>query len=105
MDSDVFKALSDPKRIRIMEMLCEGEMCACRILEEFDFTQPTLSHHMSVLSKCGLVNSRKEGQWTHYSINKDKVRETISFLDGLLKDDGDSDNIDCCRCIYIDNHL
>lgn len=87
MDADVFKALSDPKRIRIMEMLCDGEMCACKILNEFDFTQPTLSHHMSVLSKCGLVNSRKEGQWTHYSMNQDKVREIIVFLNGLLDDD------------------
>lgn len=84
MDADVFKALSDPNRIKIMEMLSDGELCACKILEEFDFTQPTLSHHMSVLSGCGLVSSRKEGQWTHYSINQDRVREMIEFLNKML---------------------
>lgn len=84
MDVDVFKALSDPNRIKIMEMLSDGELCACKILEEFDFTQPTLSHHMSVLSRCGLVSSRKEGQWTHYSINQDRVREMIEFLNKML---------------------
>ncbi len=83
MDADVFKALSDPNRIKIMEMLRDGELCACRILEEFDFTQPTLSHHMSVLSKCGLVTSRKDGQWTHYSINRDKVSEIIDYLNTM----------------------
>ena len=84
MDADVFKALSDPNRIKIMEMLSDGELCACKILEEFDFTQPTLSHHMSVLSRCVLVSSRKEGQWTHYSINQDRVREMIEFLNKML---------------------
>lgn len=83
MDVDVFKALSDPNRLRIFEMLSDGEMCACKILEEFDFTQPTLSHHMSVLTRCGLVKVRKEGIWSHYSIDEETLAGLIGFLSGL----------------------
>ncbi|MBQ8178869.1 MAG: winged helix-turn-helix transcriptional regulator, partial [Candidatus Methanomethylophilaceae archaeon] len=68
MDVEVMKALSDRNRLRIVEMLSDGELCACRLLEELDITQPTLSHHMSILCRSGLVNVRKEGQWSHYSL-------------------------------------
>ena len=64
-NAKIFKALSDSNRLQIIHILscgerC-GELCACEILEYFDFTQPTLSHHMKVLIECGLVNLRKEG--------------------------------------------
>ncbi len=83
MDADVFKALSDSNRLRILEMLTGGELCACRLLEELDVRQPTLSHHMKILCKCGLVTSRREGQWSYYSIDQDKLEEVIGFLSGL----------------------
>ena len=57
----IIKALSDPSRLKIVDILSCGEMCACDILEHFDFTQPTLSHHMKVLMECGIVECRKEG--------------------------------------------
>ena len=59
-NSKVIKALSDPNRLKIMDILSCGEKCACDILNYFQFTQPTLSHHMKVLIDCGLVNSRKD---------------------------------------------
>ena len=65
----VFKALSDENRIRILKLLRAGEKCACKLLEAFEITQPTLSHHMKILCECGLVNSRKEGKWHYYSLN------------------------------------
>ena len=65
----ICKALGDSNRLRIVRALLEGEMCACRLLEQFSITQPTLSHHMKVLCDCGLVNVRKEGKWSHYSLN------------------------------------
>lgn len=83
MESDVFKALSDPNRLRIVGMLRGGELCACRILEELEISQPTLSHHMSILVKCGLVNVRKEGLWSHYSLNPPKIAELKRFFDEL----------------------
>ena len=59
----ICKALGDSNRLRIVVSLLEGEMCACRLLEQFSITQPTLSHHMKVLCDCDLVNVRKEGKW------------------------------------------
>lgn len=65
----VLKALSDPKRLRIVDMLSCGELCACVIQKEFDITQPTLSHDMRVLVDAGVVNARKEWKNTYYSLN------------------------------------
>ena len=56
----LFKALSDPKRLKIVHMLAGGELCACKILEEFHITQPTLSHDMKLLTDTGLVIPRRE---------------------------------------------
>ena len=59
----VFKALSDVNRLKIIKILEGGEQCACRLLDKFNITQPTLSHHMKILCDCKLVNSRREGKW------------------------------------------
>ena len=56
----ICKAMSDINRLRIIEMLIQGEKCGCNLLDELQVTQPTLSHHMKVLSDCGLVISRKD---------------------------------------------
>ena len=77
----LFKALSDPNRLMIVDMISCGELCACVILEEFHITQPTLSHHMKTLCDCGLVVGRKEGKWTHYSLNNEIVRHFRAFLE------------------------
>ena len=76
-----FKALSDPNRLMIMDMLSCGELCACVILEKFNITQPTLSHHMKNLCDCKLVNGRKEGKWMYYSLNDETVKSFQSFLE------------------------
>ena len=79
----VFKALSDPTRLMIVDMLSCGELCACVILEKFRITQPTLSYHMKTLCGCGLVIGRKEGKWTYYSLNKETVRTFRAFLEEI----------------------
>jgi len=76
----LFKALADVNRLMIVDMLSCGELCACRILERFKITQPTLSHHMKILCGCGLVVGRKEGIWTYYSLNAAKVQEFKTVL-------------------------
>ena len=76
----MFKALSDQSRLEIVDMLSCGELCACKILERFQITQPTLSHHMKILCDCGLVFGRKEGKWTHYSLVAARVQEMKDFL-------------------------
>jgi len=65
----ICRALGDPKRLQILQMLSGGEMCACRLLEHLEITQPTLSHHMKILCECGLVDTRRDGKWSHYSLN------------------------------------
>jgi len=77
----LFKALSDPNRLMIVDMLSCGELCACVILEKFKITQPTLSHHMKNLCDCGLVTGRKEGKWTYYSLDAGVVKKFRSFLE------------------------
>ncbi len=79
----IIKALSDVNRMMILNSLSSGELCACKILERFEITQPTLSYHMKVLSECGLVNSRKEGKWTHYSLNMESVENFKKFISDL----------------------
>ncbi|MDD6644694.1 MAG: metalloregulator ArsR/SmtB family transcription factor [Oscillospiraceae bacterium] len=79
----VFKAFCDENRIRILDMLSTGEKCACRLLEEIDVTQPTLSHHMKILCDSGIVVGRKEGKWTHYSISQKGIDEAQKYLDIL----------------------
>lgn len=80
----IFKALSDINRLKIVHMLAEDEKCACELLESFNFTQPTLSHHMKVLMECGLVNSRKKGTWNHYSLNNISANRLVLFLMNII---------------------
>lgn len=81
----ICKALSDNNRLQIVQMLSGGEKCGCKLLEAFDITQPTLSHHMKILCECGLVNSRKEGKWHHYSINKTVLECLNDFIGSILR--------------------
>jgi len=75
-----FKALGDPTRLKIVDMISCGELCACVILEEFDIAQPSLSHHMKILCDCGLVNGRKQGKWIYYSLNAKAIQGFIALL-------------------------
>jgi ArsR family transcriptional regulator len=79
----VLKALSDVNRMKIINTLTNGEMCACKILEDFNIKQPTLSHHMKVLTECGLVISKKEGKWMHYLLNFEKIKYFQNFITNL----------------------
>ena len=83
----ICKALGDSNRLRIVQMLADGELCACQLLEQFAITQPTLSHHMKVLCDCGLVSARKEGKWSYYTLSC----ETLSAFKGFIE------RLDCCR--------
>ena len=78
----ILKAISDPKRLRIVDMLSCGELCACKILEAFCITQPTLSHDMKVLIEAGIVNDRREGKNIFYSLNQERL---TAFQDTLRK--------------------
>lgn len=80
----MFKALGDENRIQILKLLCGGEKCACKLLEELNISQPTLSHHMKILCDASIVAGRKEGKWMHYSINCDGAKALRSILQEIL---------------------
>ena len=79
----VFKAFTDESRVRVLELLCDGEQCACVLLDDLKIKQPTLSHHMKILCDSGLVTSRKEGKWNYYSINASGCTYASSLINAL----------------------
>lgn len=83
------KALSDTNRLMIIDMLSCGELCACEILEKFEITQPTLSHHMKTLCECGLVLCRKDGKNNFYRLNDMEIEIFSSFLTSMFSDTDD----------------
>jgi len=89
----IFKALGDETRLRILTMLTNGRTCACKILEAFRFTQPTLSYHMKQLTDSGLVDAVKDGKWVHYSINSGRIELLREFI---FKVNEIGDALGCC---------
>lgn len=74
----IFKALSDETRLRVIKLLEEGELCVCDITAALDMSQPKVSFHLSTLKDAGLIKDRKQGKWTHYSLNeKDLFRRML----------------------------
>lgn len=94
--SQICKAMSDPNRLRIIEMLTTGEKCGCELLDELQVTQPTLSHHMKVLSECGLVTSYKEGKWQHYSISCQRFAAFKEYLNAITCCKDAPEQPSCC---------
>ena len=83
--------IAEPVRIQILRLIAsKGEMCAKDILPKFDITQPTLSHHMSILEEHGLVSSRKQGRCVFYSINK----KTFTAINAFFRDFVEPGNIE-----------
>ena len=91
----MFKALGDENRIRILKLLCSGEKCACELLQTLEISQPTLSHHMHILCDAGLVTSRKEGKWMHYTINCEGSCRVRKMLMEVLSPENKPANCAC----------
>ncbi|MGI6727296.1 MAG: ArsR/SmtB family transcription factor [Anaerovoracaceae bacterium] len=81
----IFKALADETRLQIFKMISGGELCACKILENFNITQPTLSYHMKILTDCGLVIGRRDGPWMKYTINEENLIKIQALFNNLYK--------------------
>ncbi|MCF0144240.1 MAG: winged helix-turn-helix transcriptional regulator [Firmicutes bacterium] len=80
----VFKAFTDESRVRVLEILCEGEECACVLLDDLQISQPTLSHHMKILCDSGIVKSRRVGKWNYYSINEEGCQYASELLSKVM---------------------
>lgn len=79
--ANMFKAIGDATRLFILkELIINEELCACKLLEKVNCNQSTLSHHMRILTDCGLVFARKDWKWVHYSINKEKIETLKDYL-------------------------
>ena len=79
-EAKVFKAFCDHNRLKILNILKDGEHCACKLLEILDVSQSTLSHHMKILTDARVVNVRKDGKWSHYSLSGDGIEKVIQYL-------------------------
>ena len=81
---EALSVLSEEVRYRILSLIAsKGELAAKDILEEFDFTQPTLSHHMACLAGAGLVNVKRKGRFAYYSVNNDTIDLVASGISSL----------------------
>lgn len=83
-NADILKALADPTRLKIVHILKYGELCVCEIISALDKPQPTVSHHLNILKKAGLLKWRKEGVWTHYSLKSPEISINIDKLLELI---------------------
>ena len=92
----LFKAMSDETRLKIIGMLSKENLCACHILEEFDITQPTLSYHMKTLVDSGIVESKKDGNWTRYFLNRTLVKEMHLLIQDLSIGDPVTRKLEAC---------
>ena len=76
----VFKALNDPTRREIIDLLKKKDMTAGEIADHFRITKPSISHHLDLLKQAGLVDSVKEGQFIYYSLNATVVDDLIKWV-------------------------
>ena len=100
--AQAFKALGDENRLKMVQMIASADdICACHLLDEFDFSQPTLSHQIKILCAAGLIECRREGKWMHYSLNTNHVsviRDLLSsWLDEAKIEDKEQLSSKCCQ--------
>ncbi len=81
--AEMFKALGDENRLRLLMALGDGEMFAGELLDKLSVAQPTLSHHMKILCDSGIVEARREGKWIYYKISSEGKGEIISYLEKI----------------------
>ncbi len=84
LKAKIFKALSDPIRLQILEFLHDGEKCVCEITPHVKLVQPMVSRHLKILKSCGLVKERKDGNRRLYSITDKRALEITAALDREL---------------------
>ncbi|AJS59087.1 autorepressor SdpR family transcription factor [Paenibacillus sp. IHBB 10380] len=78
--NDAFKALSDPTRRKILDMLQEQDMTAGEIAEQFQMTKPAISHHLNLLKQANLIWDERKGQFIHYSLNMTVFQDLLKWI-------------------------
>jgi len=85
MSTKILKALSDPTRFKIVELLKQREICACKFVPLTKKAQPTVSQHLKILENAGIVKSRKEGKMVIYSVTNPKIFDLIEIAKEVSK--------------------
>lgn len=79
------KALAHPVRLRMVDLIHQhgGELCVCEIEAHFDLTQPTISHHLKILRRAGVIRSRQDGSWVRHSIVEGTFVRVRQLMDAI----------------------
>ncbi len=83
--ADRFRALADPTRLRILELVANGERCVCELTAAIDIAQPLLSHHLKILREADFITGRKEGRWNYYALNRERLEACVCTLSDTLE--------------------
>ena len=81
--AQVFKAIADPVRLRLLSLIAShggGEVCVCDLIDAFDLTGPTISHHLKVLRSSGLITGERRGTWVYYRVHPEVLARLSSVL-------------------------
>lgn len=92
----VFKAFCDEKRLQILELLRDGEKCACVLVDRLDIAQSSLSYHMKILCESGIVDFRQDGKWTHYKLSEKGSSYAIELLKAITTQNTTIEADNCC---------
>jgi len=87
---NIFKALSEETRLRVLKLLGHGELCVCDIVAALDMIQPKVSFHLAVLKEAGLIKDRKQGKWVHYRIDDSDMLRRFLLLSTLERIDAEA---------------
>ena len=105
---EIFRALGDPTRLRILKLLSRGELCVCQIEQALKISQTLTSRHLSVLRMTGIVRTRKEGQWVYYSYNQPRnvfEQQILACIKSSLPEESaDQRQFDNCNEIKLAEH-
>lgn len=82
---DIFKALAEENRLRILALVLQGEMCVCEIEDCLNMTQSNVSRHLTALRRCGILASYKKAQWTYYKIDSNFIEKNGDLFTYLIK--------------------
>ena len=91
---ELFRALSERIRLRLVLLLREGEVCVCHLVNTLEESQPLVSKHLAILRRAGMVSSRKDGYWRHYSLaepGSPAHAKLLALLDNVAAEDPDAE--------------
>ncbi|MFO7969341.1 MAG: metalloregulator ArsR/SmtB family transcription factor [Candidatus Izemoplasmatales bacterium] len=88
--ASIFKALGDKNRLKLFERIVKGETCGCTLINKVDVSQPTMTYHINILEKAGLIISKKEGTWRKLFVKKDVLVLISNYIQELEKSGGNN---------------